>query len=95
MSIYIKGLDLPKEPMIVKINPDGSVSSTAKNGYRKYEAVFVPKHGRLGDLDELERKIGENIDKAKSREQGAYGWWYACNVAEDFVLSAPTIIEAE
>lgn len=59
------------------------------------ELVELPPHGRLIDAGELERKIGENIDKAKSMGQGAYGWWYACNVAEDFVLSAPTIIPAE
>lgn len=40
MSILICGMDIPKnEPLLVKINPDGSVSTTAKNGYKKYDAV--------------------------------------------------------
>lgn len=48
MSIYIQGMEMPKnKPLLVKINPDGSVSTTARNGYRKYEAVSVQPHGRL------------------------------------------------
>lgn len=48
MSVLIKGIQMPKnEPLLVKINPDGSVSTTAKNGYKKYEAVSVQPHGRL------------------------------------------------
>lgn len=39
-DILIKGMEMPKnEPLLIKINPDGSVSTTAKNGYRKYAAV--------------------------------------------------------
>ena len=40
MSLYIDGMDLPKDkPVTVKINPDGTVNSTASNGYQKYRAV--------------------------------------------------------
>lgn len=93
MSLFIKGLDLPKEPMLVKINPDGSVSSTAKNGYRKYEAVPVPKHGRMGDLDELEVK---HMKVSGDYSHGYYKstWDYVC-AARELIRNAPTIIEAE
>jgi len=55
MGIYIPDVEMPKnEPMLVKINPDGSVSTTAKNNYRKYEAIPVPlDHGRLVDVNKL------------------------------------------
>ena len=53
MGVYIN-MEMPKnEPLLVKINPDGSVSNTVKNGYKKYEAVSVPPHGRLIDADAL------------------------------------------
>ena len=52
MSILIKGLVIPRnEPLLIKLNPDGSVSTTAKNGYRKYAAITVPPHGDLIDRD--------------------------------------------
>lgn len=58
MGVYVKGMEMPKDkPLIIKINPDGAVSSTFDNDYRKYEAVPVPPHGRLGDLDELAKQI--------------------------------------
>ena len=60
MSILIKGMDMPKnEPLLIKLNPDGSVSTTAKNGYRKYATVPVPPHGRLADMDVLFTKAYE------------------------------------
>ena len=58
MGIYISGMEMPKnEPLLVKINPDGSVSTTARNGYKKYEAIPVPPHGRLIDADDLANSI--------------------------------------
>ena len=57
MGVYINGMDMPKnEPLLVKINPDGSVSTTGKNGYKKYEAIPVPPHGDLIDRDVLLKK---------------------------------------
>lgn len=54
--------------------------------------VPVPPHGELCDKTALIDKIGENIDKAKDR---SYDWWYACTVAYDFTLAAPTIIPGD
>lgn len=80
MGVYIAGMKMPKnEPLLVKINPDGSVSTTAKNGYKKYEAVSVPSHGRLIDAD---GEIGVNVTMMPGGK---------CRVD----LIAPTIIPAE
>ena len=57
-GIYISGMEMPTdEPLLVKINPDGSVSTTARNGYKKYTAVPVPEHGRLVDADALKASL--------------------------------------
>ena len=87
MSVYIKGMEMPtNEPLLVKINPDGSVSTTARNGYKKYTAVPVPEHGRLGDLDALEAKCTD--------EKGSY-FGYEAAIIGGAVSSAPTIIPAD
>lgn len=84
MSILIKGMEMPKnEPLLVKINPDGSVSTTAKNGYKKYEAVHIPPHGKLIDTD------------AVSLEGGPYEYDEWCKWALEQYQDAPTIIPAE
>lgn len=52
MSILIKNIKMPKdEPLLVKINPDGTVSTTARNNYKKYDAVELPPHGDLIDYN--------------------------------------------
>jgi len=81
MGIYIPDMEMPtNEPMLVKINPDGSVSTTAKNNYRKYEAIPVPKRGRLIDAD----RLGFAMMDAANADQ-----------ALAMVDDAPTIIPAE
>lgn len=88
MGVYID-MEMPKnEPLLVKINPDGSVSTTAKNGYKKYEAVPVQPHGRLIDADVLKDLYHFNthdsdIDKA-----------WTCNIRRS-IDNAPTVIKAE
>ena len=80
-GVYIKGMEMPKnEPMLVKINPDGSVSTTAKNNYRKYEAIPVPEHGDLIDRDALMEHLGD------SEYKGA---------VKRVLIQAPTIIPAD
>ena len=91
MGIYIKGMEMPKnEPLLVKINPDGSVSTTAKNGYKKYQAVPVPPHGRLIDADALEKIMCEGI--APSVKDG--GFKHPFDIIRA-VANAPTIIPAD
>lgn len=102
MSVLIKGMEMPTKPLIVKINPDGSVNSTYGNGYKKYEAVTVPPHGRLIDADALLNKFGKE-QKAVYEHGREYSfsflwgnelcteWWGVERMVED----APTIIPAE
>ena len=84
-DILLRGMEMPtNEPMLVKINPDGSVSTTAKNGYKKYEAVPVPAHGRLIDADALKEKHHWTDD------------YYETEYVEvEDIDAAPTIIPAD
>lgn len=87
MSILIKGMEMPtNEPLIVKINPDGSVNTTWKNDYKKYEAVPVPEHGRLIDADAL-----PTYDKPIGKMMMFGGEYVYTQTAID---NAPTIIPA-
>ena len=86
MGVYINGMDMPKnEPLLVKINPDGSVSTTGKNGYKKYEAIPVPPHGDLIDRDALPWE-NQGIMLTDPDEWGLKVW---------DIEYAPTIIPSE
>jgi hypothetical protein len=91
-DILIRGMELPKnEPLLVKINPDGSVSTTAKNGYKKYEAVQVLPHGRLVDALYIRDGIIQKwMDMAGDSNM------YKCGMedAYEVIRNAPTIIPA-
>ena len=56
-DILIKGMEMPaNEPLIVKINPDGSVSKLWRDVFLEYancKAVHVPPHGDLIDRSAL------------------------------------------
>lgn len=91
MSMILKGIDLPKEGLTTNINilSNGDIYVSAFDGTRtNYEvlrnsAIQIPKgHGRLGDLDELEKSI-EEVDRPDG---------YTALV---HIKYAPTILEAE
>ena len=93
MSLIIKGMEMPKDgPLIFKINPDGAVSTTWKNGYKKYTAVPVPPHGRLIDADALLKEFdyGKDVNWRDLNESLVHktGIW-----AE--IQCAPTIFEED
>ena len=91
MSVLINGMEMPKsEPMIVKINPDGSVSTTAKNNYRKYEAIPVPPHGDLIDQDEYSDEFMNGVYALCCDDPDNY----RANAIIDLFDNAPTIIPA-
>ena len=52
MSVLVKGMEMPikKNGAVLIIYPDGKC---AFEDGKTYQAVSVPSHGRLGDLDEL------------------------------------------
>ena len=96
-GVFINGMDMPRnEPMLVKINPDGSVSTTAKNGYRKYEAIPVPDHGRLIDADAL-RCLYDPHDYGLDGEQAdEYDRYHvSLPVIRQNIDDMPTIIPAD
>lgn len=85
MSIILKGIDIPKcsnEDCIVVIRHDKA--EVWQTGYkeRTVEAIQIPKdHGRIGDLDELQKAIKTDI-------MGGLNYGY-------FIRNALTILEAE
>ena len=108
MSIYISGVDLPKDSehiLSITINHDGTV-------YRNLDlkcktiatAISVPPHGRLIDADALRQSLGESIDECNkwadeveggemyARVSQSLGTFVECSLR---VKAAPTIIEAE
>ena len=45
-GVYIEGLSLPTDrPLLLKINPDGSVNSTVYNGYQRYKVYRYEEDG--------------------------------------------------
>lgn len=86
MSIIIKGIGLPKDNKILKLEiyDDGSIyedKGAEWQGYPQGTAIQIPKgHGRIGDLDELQ----VNVIKAMT-----YG------DALHEIKKAPIILESE
>ena len=91
MSLLIKGMEMPRIGESVTIYPDGRVvrNDTYNGGTIRGEAVSVPPHGRLGDLDEL---FKEAFKRSEKRE-GYYNCLDAVISAYD-IENAPTIIPA-
>lgn len=61
MSIYIKGMEMPKDVTLLAISPDGTVDIISGQPdlmwkTLKHKAISVPPHGNLGDLDALKKK---------------------------------------
>ena len=103
MGIYVKDIELPKEPdeMIeLAIFGDGKTTKTGESwrspvdgkcyygtseDMNTYSAFTVHPHGRLIDAD----AVFDNLERT--------GWYDNADrdIAEDLVLDAPTIIEAE
>lgn len=81
MGVYIKGMEMPKdgELLCINIQPDGKVCINLDLECEKVgEAVHVPPHGRLIDLDAIPKEAwrGEKEDLV------------------DELILAPTIIPA-
>lgn len=97
MNILIQGLSMPDEGChhTICIYSDGKVETGEPNSY---QAIPVPPHGRLGDLDMVEAMIMEYIEEYGSTkdENGYYSEkWCAMKEAERIIQDAPTIIPAE
>lgn len=97
MSIYIKGMEMPTEeygPMTIKVYPNGHVAEYIGDIGRVWDAVPVPPHGRLGDLDVLERMFADIEDAPYSGFDGIEPF-YSADDAARIIRLAPTIIPAE
>ena len=77
-GIYIPDMQMPdkKNGTVIIIYPQGVVMG---EGHTLYQAISVPDHGRLGDLDALAQKCDEP------------NWCVWLNEIED----SPTIIPAD
>lgn len=55
MDVLIKGMEMPKNyPYRLTLHSDGHVEDhTGYSGHGHYQAIELPPHGRLGDLDKL------------------------------------------
>ena len=93
-GVYIKGMEMPKDgehPYWVVIHSDGTVeyNENKGQGWQTSEAVPVPDHGRLGDLDKLESGLRLCAKyQTGYRQQGMLG---CCET----IRTAPTIIPAD
>lgn len=97
MSVVIKGMDMPREGQVLVIDSAGRVWSKEwpTRGYFRIDtatAVPVPTpHGRLIDADALFEKIPYGDIEHDTRISRCGAIAEVCT----WVLSAPTIIEAE
>ena len=87
MSVLIKGMEMPKEPDELRliIHPNGQVIVSHKTFYEEAEAIEMPPHGRLGDLDRLLRDFQHDPLYPVLRKYNVEGW----------IAGHPTIIPAE
>lgn len=74
-------------------NCDGLVDREGKPDW--CDLVNVPDHGRLGDLDELEKTFREDADADWNRFAAPINWADAFDDVADMVADAPTIIPSD
>ena len=85
MSILIKGMEMPTSPVLFCIHPDGKVFADLEGGWREYQAVPVPPHGRLIDADALMKQVEHDTPLSDVYEK----------TMRRYLNNAQTIIEAE
>ena len=93
MGVYIKGMEMPKDGVYwceIGVADDIAMITIHGEDRKSFPLVPVPPHGRLGDLDEIERykeRLVVDADKIKK------GIRYV--VDTKYIKDAPTIIPAE
>lgn len=100
MGVYIKGIEMPKEGEWISVNifHDGKcfVQSWCGKDFNfaaKLTTVPVTPHGRLGDLDTLEKMFADIDSAPYSCFDGAEPF-YSAEDAAQIIRLAPTIIPA-
>lgn len=88
--------DSPKYPFVdcKRIGRLGSVFNAASGIPVDCPLVPVPEHGRLGDLDELEKTFREDADAEWNRFASPVNWADAFDDVANMIADAPTIIPA-
>ena len=94
-GIYIPGMEMPtgNGPITLFIYPDGKVIVCGRLGpLDRYEAIPVPDHGRLGDLDALDGLLEGLSEDDYNRTHAPKNWERALSVMRDYLDVVPTII---
>lgn len=89
MSIYISGVEMPKEhPLYITLRPDGSVHVWDSYNGDSYgtQAIYVPDHGRLIDADMMEKECCHGCKNEFHKYE---------NCIDCVLANAPTIIPAD
>lgn len=103
MSILIRGLEMPKEGeynMTLYVCSDGSAYMDVASfpvDKDKFEAVPIPPHGRLGDLDKMIWRLTPN-EEFYPTEADRFEYDNGRLMVRDirsFIRDQPTIIPAE
>ena len=66
-DLLIRGMEMPEYGVPVYIEPNGTVWVYPEHGKSKYHAISVHPHGRLIDVDALDKLVGEPFAKFLSR----------------------------
>ena len=92
MSVYIKGMEMPKDgnETIIRIQPDGTVLDQYGH-HLSITAVPVPPHGRLIDVDYADEYAYDELELAYCCLTN----WEAARAMQKVYQAAPTIIPAE
>lgn len=101
MSLYIKGIDMPSgegNKLVLQIFPTGEVydGHGIRLGIREWsEAIQVPPHGRLGDMDEVDRKLFEEQCRTSYSDVYGIGISDGLSLAREEIETAQVIIRAD
>ena len=96
MGVYIEGMEMPKDqPQLLWVYPNGKAMTVQSDvdPWKELQAVPVPPHGRLGDLDELYASLKKWLIRNRNSMTAATRAWIR-GVLEG-IAAAPTIIPAE
>lgn len=94
MSILITGVEMPTKDFVLSVDifPDGTVSDRWTCRIKGAQAVPIPPHGRLIEVEHLKETLDYYIREA--------GWGDEINkalrwVKDEFIESEPVIVPAE
>lgn len=97
MGVYIKGMEMPKDGVYwCEIGVAGDIATITIHGEERKSFPLVPvlePHGRLGDLDKLEKMFADIDSAPYSCFDGAEPF-YSAEDAANIIRLAPTVIPA-